>query len=106
MDSRSTSPQKESHLSDSKPERLVQIGDDVIDVFDAHAEADAAGGDTGRLLLRQCHLSMRRRCRMAGERFRIAEVHQTLEQLELIVEAHSRLGTAKDLECHQRASPA
>ncbi len=52
------------------------------------------------------HLPMRRRCRMAGQRFRIAQIHQALEQLERVVETHAGLQAAADFESHQRARPA
>src|SRR6202049_4314264 len=81
-------------------ERLVEIGEDVVDVLDAHAQANTAGcHPRGQLLLRR-HLPMCRRCRVAGKRLRIAQIHQTLEELECIVEAHTGLEAAADLEGH------
>src|ERR1700722_18531445 len=87
-------------------ERLIQVGEDVIDVLDAHAQAYTAGSHSrGRLLL--CgHLPMRRRCRMAGERFRVAQIHEALEELQCIVEAHAGLQAAADLEGHERTGLA
>src|SRR5271165_7635423 len=92
--------------SSGSAEGLIQIGENVIDVFNAHAQADASWSHAGRELLLRCHLPMRRRCRMAGQRFCIAQVHQALEQLERIVEAYARRQSAANLESHERTGAA
>src|SRR6202046_4007055 len=69
-------------LADCHSERLVQIGDDVVDVLEAHAQATASRRPARGELLGRRHLPMGGRGGMAGERLRIAQIHQTLEQLE------------------------
>ena len=64
------------------------------------------GPDAGGQLFLRRHLPMRRRGRMAGERFRIAQVDQALEQLERVIEAHAGRQAAADFERHQRAGLA
>ena len=64
------------------------------------------GADARGQLFFGGHLPMRGRCRMAGEGFRVAQIHQALEQLERIVEAHAGLQAAADFEGHERTSPA
>src|SRR5258708_943335 len=59
-------------------QRLVDVGDDVIDVLDADAEADRFWINAGRLLLVRRHLAMRCRGRMASERFRVTDIDQPL----------------------------
>src|SRR6202162_1255625 len=78
-------------ISDSNggAECLVQIDQDVIDVFDAHAQSNTAGTDAGGKLFLRRHLPVRRRRGVARQRFRVAQIDQSLEQLECIVEAHS-----------------
>src|ERR1700723_2362632 len=77
-------------------ERLIQVGEDVIDVLDAHAQAYTAGSHSrGRLLI--CgHLPMRRRCRMAGERFRVAQIHEALEDFKAFLKANPALKPPRD----------
>ena len=79
-------------------ERLIQIGEDVVDVLDADAQADAARADAGRQLFGRRHLAMSGGGRMAGERFRIAQIDQALEELERVVEADARGQAAADVE--------
>src|SRR5271165_1095670 len=90
-------------LANGDFERLVEVGEDVIDVLDSHAQANAAGSHTRRQLFSRRHLPVGRRSRMAGEGFRIAQIHQALEEFERIVEAHACAEAAADLEGHERA---
>ena len=48
------------------------------------------------------HLPMRGRSRVAGERFRVAQIHQPLEQLERVVEANAGRQAAAHIESQQR----
>ncbi len=57
-------------------EGLVEIGDDVVDVFNADAEPYRFGKNAGLALVFRRHLTMRGGRRMAGERLRIADVHE------------------------------
>src|ERR1700744_5863157 len=85
---------------------LVQVRHDVVDVLDADAQTDAAGSDAGRQLLFRRHLPVSGRGRMAGKRLRVAEIHQTLEQLQGVVEAHAGGQAAANFEGHERAGVA
>jgi hypothetical protein len=67
-------------------ERLIEIGDDVVDVLDADAEPDHLRPHAGLGCSSRRHLPMRRRGRMAGERLGVAHIDQPLEQLERVVE--------------------
>src|SRR5579863_5255986 len=92
-----------SERTDGGTERLVEIGDDVIDVLDADAQAYGLRPDACDALLLGRHLPVRGRGRMAGERLGVAEVHQALEELERVVEARARVVAAADGEGEQRA---
>ena len=63
------------------------------------------GATPAALFLRR-HLPMRGRRRMAGKRFRVAQIHQPLEQFEGVVETHAAGKAAADFESQQRASAA
>src|SRR5664279_2802493 len=60
-------------LSDGKLERLGEVREDVVDVLDSDAQADAALGHARRQLLRRRHLPVGGRCGMAGEGLRISQ---------------------------------
>jgi len=60
---------------------LVQIGEDVVDVLDADAQADAAGGDARGQLFRRRHLPVGGRGRMAGEDFASPKFTRRLKSL-------------------------
>ena len=97
--------------SSSAPDRggcqgLVQIREDIVDVLDADAEADAARADAGRQLLGGRHLPMRGRGRMAGQGFRIAQIDQPFEELQRVVEPQPAVQSAANIERQQRASAA
>src|SRR3984957_65091 len=82
--------------------RLIEVGDDVVDVLDADREADHLRPHASFLLLRRRHLPMRGRSRMAGERFGVAHIDQPLEQLERIVKRLAGIEAAGDAEREQR----
>src|SRR5580704_13240873 len=87
-------------------ERLIEIRDDVVDMLDADGEPDHFRPHAGFLLLLCRHLPVRGRGRMAGERFGIAHVDQTLEQLERVVKRLAGFEPTDDAESEQRTSPA
>src|SRR5215470_3991861 len=87
-------------------QRLVDIVDDVVDMLDADAQPDHLRPDAGLTLLVRRHLPVRRRSRMAGERLGVAHVHETLDQLERVVEPLTGREAATDTECQKRAGPA
>src|ERR1700739_2415209 len=67
-------------------ERLVDILDDVGDVFDSDRKPDRFRKDAGHALLFGRHLAMCGRGWMAGERFGVADIDQARDQLQLVVE--------------------
>src|SRR5215469_16991889 len=56
--------------------RLLKIGDDVVDMLDADAEADRLRPHAGMRLLLARHLPMRGRGGMTGERLGVAHIDQ------------------------------
>ena len=67
-------------------ERLRQVGDDVVDMLDPHRQPHIAFGHTGIALLVGCQLRMRGRGRMNGQRARIADIGDVVEEPEGIDE--------------------
>jgi len=61
---------------------LVEIGEDVADVFDADAEANEFGSDAGGGLLRGLELLVGGGGGMNHQRFSIADVGDEGEELE------------------------
>ena len=70
-------------------ERLRQVGDDVVDMLDPHRQPHIALGHTGIALLVGCQLRMRGRSRMNGQRARIADIGDVVEEPEGIDEGLS-----------------
>jgi len=69
-------------LRTGQRQRLVDIFDDIADVLDADREADGFRQHAGLALLLRRHLAVRGRRRMAGERFRVADIDQSRDQLQ------------------------
>jgi hypothetical protein len=90
----------------ARGQRLIEIGENVVDVLDADREADHLRPHAGFLLLRGRHLTVRGRCRVAGERLGVAHVDQPLEQLQRVVELLAGLEPASDAEGDERAGAA
>ena len=89
-----------------RAERLIEVGDDVVDVLDADAEPDHLRRHAGLPLLLRRHLPVRGRRRMAGQRLGVAQVDEPLDQRERVVEPLAGLESARDAEGQQRAGPA
>src|SRR5690242_9112105 len=87
-------------------ERLIEIGQNVVDVLDADADADRLRPDARLLLLFGRHLPVRGRGRMARKRLGVAHIDQPLDQLERIVKFLARFETAGDAEREERAGMA
>jgi len=82
---------------------LIEVGEDVVDVFDADAEANHFRGHAGFLLLGRAHLPMRGGGGMASERFGVAEIDEAFEELEGVVEFFGSFKSALDAEGENRA---
>src|SRR5437660_3921788 len=81
-------------------ERLVEVGDDVIRVFDADAEPDHLGAHTRLALLGRRHLPMCGGGRVAGQRFGVAQIHEALDEREGVVESLAGLEDARVCACN------
>ena len=87
-------------------ERLRQIREDVVWMFEADGEAHVAGRDAGRELLFRRQLLMRGGGGMNGERARVANVGDMVEKLERVDELATRLDAALELEADEAAVTA
>src|SRR5437867_9705656 len=92
--------------ANSRIERLIEVADDVVDVFDADTEPHRLGFNPGLALFFNRHLSMSGRGRMAGQRFGITDIHEPLDQLESVIELLAGLEPSLDPKGHQRAAAA
>ena len=83
-------------------ERLIEIGDDVGDMLDADRQPDHFRHHARVLLFFRRHLAMRGRGGMAGERFRVADIDEALDQLQRVVTGAARVEAALDAERQKR----
>ena len=60
-------------------QRMIQITDDVIDVFNADANTNRFGANAGLTLFYGRHQPVSGRCGVASERFCVAQVDQSLD---------------------------
>src|SRR5690606_17687384 len=74
--------------------RLVEVFGDVADRLDADGQPDRFRRHPDLTLLFFGELAMCRRCGMARKRLRIADVDETLEQLQRVVQLHARIESA------------
>jgi hypothetical protein len=65
-------------------ERLLNIGFDVVDMLDAGADPHQVGIHTRADLLFGRQLFVRGGCRVNGQRFRIADICQVADQLQVV----------------------
>src|SRR3546814_7662615 len=77
---------------------LVDIDNDVVDMLDADRQAHEILGNAGAGELFRVELSVCRRRRMAGERFRVADIDQPQDHLEPVDELCARFLSALDAE--------
>ncbi len=88
------------------PQSLIEILDDVVDMFEADAEADRLGANARSSLLLGGHLAVGGRGGMAAQRARVADIDEPLDQAERIVKRLGRLEAALDAESEQRRRAA
>src|SRR5580693_4472670 len=93
--------QQQLLLGDGRSERLVEIGEDVVDVLDADAEANHFRRYAGFELLFRRQLAVRGGGRMAGQRFGVAHVDHALEKLHGVETFYTGFETAFDAEGKQ-----
>src|SRR5439155_456781 len=72
-----------------RSERLIEIGDDVVDVLDADAETNRLWTHAGLALRVRRHLPMGGRGRMAGQRFGIPQFDEPFHQRQRAMYAAS-----------------
>ena len=92
-------------LAHRRPQRLVQIGDDVVHVLDADGQPNQVRAHAGRPLFLVGQLLVGRARRMNDQRFGVTDVGQKREQLHVVDEASARFQPALDAE-GEDASPA
>src|SRR5579871_2610884 len=83
------------------PEALVEIGQDIVDMFEPDREPDIAFRHAGGQLFRRIELGMGRRCRVDREAARVADIGDMIEQLEGIDEFPSGFAAALEFETDQ-----
>jgi hypothetical protein len=77
-------------------QRLIQILQDIVDVFYAYAQANRFRSNSREPLLFGRHLAMRGGRRVARKRFCVSQIDQSLEQPKSIVKASSTVDTASN----------
>src|ERR1700722_2054911 len=90
----------------SRVERLRQILENVVRVFEADGKAHVTGRDAGRELLVRRQLLMRGRGRMNGKRACVADVGDMVQKLERVDELAPCLDAALELETDEAAVTA
>src|SRR3546814_12012853 len=75
-------------------------------MLDADAQAQHLRRDTRRLQLLRRQLAMRGRGRMACQGLGVADIDQTLDHLERVIEFHASVEATLDAEGQQRPWPA
>ena len=84
-------------------QRLSQVPQDVVNVFDADGESHKVWRDAGGQLLLGRKLLVGRRGRMDGQRFGIAHVGQVRKELQALDEAPTGLRPALDAKAQDSA---
>ena len=85
---------------------MIDVGYDVVDVFDPDGKTDQLGGNPAGLLLFLVKLGMGRGGRVNGQALGIPDVGEVGEKLKVVDELGSRLGPALDSENDHGASLA
>ena len=85
---------------------MLDVGDDVVDMLDAHRQAHIAIRNTGGELLLFGELRMRRRRRMDGEAPRVADIGDMVVKLQRVDELAPCVLAARQLEADQPAETA
>ena len=76
--------------SGARSQRLVEVGDDVVDVLRADRDANIIGRHAGGKLLRLAQLLVRRAGRMDHERLAVADIGQMAGELDAVDEPDRR----------------
>ena len=82
---------------------MVEVGEDVVDTFDAYGEPDQARRHAGGELLLGGQLRVRRRRRMDHQRSHVTDIGDVAVQLQRIDESLACLDAAGQFECQHCA---
>jgi hypothetical protein len=82
-------------------ERLIEIGNDVVDVLNSDGKSNVAFGDASPRLLLGCELRMCRTGGVNGERTGVADIRDVIEHLEAVNEFETGIAAASKLEADQ-----
>src|SRR5689334_1475586 len=85
---------------------LIEIGDDIVDMFDPDAKPDHLRLHAGAAELFRCELPVGCGSRMASERFGVANVHKPLEELQFVIKPFAFFETTFHAEGEKRAALA
>ena len=91
------SPDPES-ISIGLGESLIEVSQDVVEVFDTHGEANEFGRDAGGGLLFLVHLRVGRGGGVNGEGLRVSDIGKVRVQLKGLDEDPARIGAPLDAE--------
>src|ERR1700712_6009563 len=83
--------------------RLVDVGQDVVDVLDAHRQANVVRRDARRRLLLRRQLLMCGQRRLNHERLGVADVREMRGELQRFDEAPARLRIAANAKANDGA---
>ena len=87
-------------------ERLIEVRDDVIDVFDPNAEPNHLRCHPGPGLFFGRHLPMGSRGWVTCQRLSVTQIDETLDEFKRVVEGPGGLKPSLDPKSHQRAGLA
>src|SRR5690606_29491226 len=79
-------------------EGLVDIGDDVVDMLDAHRNAHQVFRNASPRQLFRAELAVRGRSRVAGQRLGVADIDQPQDHVQRVDELAACFHTALDAE--------
>src|SRR5690606_27576025 len=84
-------------------ERLIEVPQDVVDVFQTDGQTHIVGRHARQRLFFLAQLRVRRRGWMNGERTRVTDVRQVREQLQVVDKGAPGLASALDAKADDRA---
>src|SRR3984957_5192117 len=87
-------------------QRAIEIGENVVDMFDADRETDIAVGNAGLDLILGRELRMGGRGGMNGEAARVADIGDVIEELQAVDETPPRFASFGEFETDKAAELA
>src|SRR5271157_4398770 len=83
--------------------RLIEIPQNIINIFEANTQANKVRADTSRKLIFGSQLTVRCRCRMNGKTLRVADVGKVAEELQAFDEPLAFFHAAFDTKAENGA---